>query len=338
MPGLQEFFPFVCRARQHDLRQHGNLAVVIGVALIIGALDHVGAAEHRPQAALLAQVARAQHDETILRLERAVGGVGMPIAVRLGMHAVAQIAGQMRAHQNHRHIEHGHVDALAAYGALALEQRRCQGESAGHAGSVIDRRSAELDRVHLLGAGHRHDAGGGLDHVIVGGLRPTRAVLAEGGEGGVDQPRIDRRERLVAKPQRLERSRPIVLDEDVGGGGKLLEDVAIRRLFQIERDRTLVGGLREERGAHVATVERLVGAVAAALIGLIGMLDLDHVGAQYSQLVGGKRAGQNVRDVDDSDPFERSHQRGLLGGLLRLYGPFSSSFRPSRDSGESRNP
>src|SRR5207253_9172867 len=99
---------------------------------------------------------------------------------------------------------------------------------------------------------------------------------AEGGEGGVDQPRIDRRERLVAEPQRLERSWPIVLDEGVGGGGKLLEDVAIRRLLQIERDRTLVGGLREERGAQVATLERLVGAVAAALIGLSGMLDVDH--------------------------------------------------------------
>ena len=35
---------------------------------------------------------------------------------------------------------------------------------------VVDRRRAELDRVHVLGAGHRHDAGGRLDDVVVGGL------------------------------------------------------------------------------------------------------------------------------------------------------------------------
>ncbi len=146
----------------------------------------------------------------------------------------------------------------------------------------------------------------------VGGLRPARAVLAEGGKRGVDQPRIDGREGLVAEPQHLERSGPIILDEDVGGGGELLEDIAIRRLLQIQRDRALVGGLRQERRAHVAAVERLVGAVAAALIGLVGMLDFDHVGAEHGQLIGGKRPRQNVRDVDDSDSFKRSHDRALL--------------------------
>ena len=48
----------------------------------------------------------------------------MAVAVRLGMHAVAQIAGDVRAHQDHRHVEHRHVDTLAAPGLLALEQRR----------------------------------------------------------------------------------------------------------------------------------------------------------------------------------------------------------------------
>ena len=178
---------------QHDLRQHGDLALVIGVALVVAALDHVGAPEQRPQAALLAQVAGAQHHQPVLGLEGAVGGVGMAVAVRLGMHAVAQIAGDVRAHQDHRHVQHRHVDALAAPGALALEQRRRQREGAGHAGGVVDGRRAELHRMHVLGAGHRHDAGGGLDHVVVGGLRPARPVLAEGRERGVDQPRIDRR-------------------------------------------------------------------------------------------------------------------------------------------------
>jgi hypothetical protein len=43
------------------------------------------------------------------------------VAVRLGVHALAQITGQMRAHQNERYVKHSHVDALALAGALPLE-------------------------------------------------------------------------------------------------------------------------------------------------------------------------------------------------------------------------
>ena len=53
-------------------------------------------------------------------------------------------------------------------------------------------------------------------------------------------------------------------------------------------------------------VERLVGAAAAALVGLVGMLDLDHVGAEHGELVGRERPGQHVRDVDHPDALERS--------------------------------
>ena len=182
----------------------------------------------------------------------AVGRVRMPVAVRLRMHAVAQVAGEQRARQDQRDVEHRHVDALAAAGALALEQRRGERERAGHAGGVVDRRRAELDRVHVRGPGHRHQAGGRLDHVVVGGLPAARPVLAERRERGVDQPRIDRREILVAEAERVERAGPIVLDEHVGGGGQLLQGRAILLVLQVERDRALVGGLGQEAGAHVA--------------------------------------------------------------------------------------
>ena len=180
VPRLQECLPFVGGARQHDLFQHRDLAVVVGVALVVGLLDHVGAAEQRPKPALLTQVAGADHHQrAVLGLERAVGGVRMAVAARLGLDAVAQISGHVRPHQGHRHVEHRHVDALALAGALALEQRGGEREGAGDAGRVVDRRRAELDRVHVLGAGRRHDAGGRLDDVVVGGLRAARPAVAE---------------------------------------------------------------------------------------------------------------------------------------------------------------
>ena len=211
------------------------------------------------------------------------------IAVGLGMDAVAQIAGQMRAHENHRNIEHGHVDALSAPCPLALKQGRRQGEGASHAGRVIDCRRAEFHRMHFGRAGHCHDPRGGLDHVIVGGLPAARAMLAEGRERGVNEPGIACGERLIAEPERLEGPGAIVLDEYIRGGRELLEDFAVRLGLEVERDRALVGSLREEGRAHVAAVERLVGTGAAALVGLVGVLHLDHIGAQHGELIGGKR-------------------------------------------------
>ncbi len=308
---LQELFPFVGGAGEHDLREHRNLARVVGVALVVGALDHLGAPQHGPQAALLAQVTGAEHDQAVLGLERAVGGVRMAIAVRLGMHAVAQIAGEMGAHQDHRHIEHGHVDALPAPGPLALQQRRRERERARHAGGVVDHRRAELHRMHVLRAGHRHDPGRGLDHVVIGGLVAARPLLAEGRERGVDQPRVDRGQRVIAQPQGIERAGPVILDEHIGGGDELLEDLAVFLLLEVERNRALVGGLRQEARAHVAAVEVLVGAGGAALVGIVGMLDLDHVRAQHGELVGRERPRQHVRDVDHPDAFERTRHPGL---------------------------
>ena len=59
MTRLQKFFPFLGAAREHDLRQCRDLAFVIGVAFLIAPLDHLRAAEHGPQTALLAQIAGA---------------------------------------------------------------------------------------------------------------------------------------------------------------------------------------------------------------------------------------------------------------------------------------
>jgi hypothetical protein len=62
---LQKFFPFLGAAREHDLRQRRDLAFVIGVAFLIAPLDHLRAAEHGPQTALLAQIAGAEHDHSV---------------------------------------------------------------------------------------------------------------------------------------------------------------------------------------------------------------------------------------------------------------------------------
>ena len=109
-------------------------------------------------AALLAQVAGAEREEPILGGEHAVGGVRMLVAGGLRRRTGAEIARDVRACERQRHVVHRKIDALAALGPLALEQRARQRERAHRPGGVVDRRRADLHGVNVLGAGHRHDA------------------------------------------------------------------------------------------------------------------------------------------------------------------------------------
>ncbi len=59
-------------------------------------------------------------------------------------------------------------------------------------------------------------------------------------------------------------------------------------------------------------VQRAVGAAIAALVGLVGMLDLDHVGAEDGELIRRERASQHMGDVNDANALERSGHAGLL--------------------------
>src|SRR3974377_456379 len=82
-------------------------------------------------------------------------------------------------------------------------------------------------------------------------------------------------------------------------------------MLEVQRDRAFVRRLRQERGAHLVAIEILIAADAAALIGIVRMLDLDDIGAKDGELIGGERTSQNVGDVDHPDSLERSHRRVL---------------------------
>src|SRR5260370_18243217 len=85
--------------------------------------------------------------------------MGVAVAVWLGMRAVAQITGEVRAHQDHGDIDHRHVDALAATAALALEQRCGQRKGASGAGRILYPRPPEPNPIATPGPVHPHSAG-----------------------------------------------------------------------------------------------------------------------------------------------------------------------------------
>jgi hypothetical protein len=51
----------------------------------------------------------------------------------------------------------------------------------------------------------------------------------------------------------------------------------------------------------------MVRARLAALIGFVGVVHLDDVGAEHGELVCGERPGEHVGAIEDLDPFEWAH-------------------------------
>jgi hypothetical protein len=116
------------------------------------------------------------------------------------------------------------------------------------------------------------------------------------------------RQVLVAQPQGLEGAGAVVLDQHVGPvGDQPLERLAPALGLEVQRDGALVRALGEEAGAHHRLVQRVVGPRLPALVGLVGVVHLDDVGAEDGQLVGGERPGQHVGAVEDPDAFEWPH-------------------------------
>jgi len=57
---------------------------------------------------------------------------------------------------------------------------------------------------------------------------------------------------------------------------------------------TLAAPARAAERALVLDIDGAIGPAVAGLIGLVGVLDLDHLGAQHSQLVRGEGPGQHA--------------------------------------------
>ena len=256
---------------------------------------------------MLAPVHRAEHQQPVAGLVTADAGQRVVVARRRRRDARPQIVRGVRALQHQRHVEHRQVDMLPAPGAPALDQRRGDREGRHRPRRVVDHRRADLDRVDLRRPGRGHDARRGLDLDVVAGLAGARPVLAERGHRAIDQALVLGREVGIAEPEPGERAGAVVLDQHVGPGGEAPEQRPAALMPEIERHRALVRRLGQVVDAHQRGVERLVGPLLAHLVGPGRVLDLDDVGPEHGQLVGGEGAGQHMGRVDHAEAVERPH-------------------------------
>jgi hypothetical protein len=106
-------------------------------------------------------------------------------------------------------------------------------------GAEIGDRDSGLHRRAVGLAGDRHDAGDALRHQIEAALVLHRSRLSIAGDGGVDQPRIEGRQRRVVESQPGHDTGPEILDQDVGGLRQAPHDVLAARGLEIDDDAAL---------------------------------------------------------------------------------------------------
>ena len=166
-------------------------------------------------------------------IDRLAGGADVHVAVgglehagrNAGRMVVAGLARHLAADRPARRLEVQHGDLrreqvalhpLALAGLLALQQRDQDAHGAEDAGGQVRHRDADAHRPLAGQAGDRHQPAHALRDLVEAGAFAIRPVLAEAGDAGVDQPRIDRPQRRIVDAETELHVGPVVLHQHVG--------------------------------------------------------------------------------------------------------------------------
>ena len=156
----------------------------------------------------------------------------------------------------------------------------------------------------VLGAlGADRDAGAGPERQrVVGALVGVGATLALAGAAHVDDVRVVGADVLDVDVELRADARELVGEEDVGGGGELVEDVEALGRGEVEAEAPLapVGVL--EQGVHVVGHDGEPGRGQAPHgVAPLDVLDLDDLGAPVGQQRRGRRHEGVLGDLEDAD-------------------------------------
>jgi hypothetical protein len=165
----------------------------------------------------------------------------------------------------------------------------------------VDERHADLDRRTVGLAGDALQPDEALHHRIVARELGVAAVLAEARDRAHDQRRVHPVQSRRIEPVARERPGQVVLDHDVGRGGRAQDRAAMGGVAEVERGRALVAVRGQVVGARPAHERRAPG---ARLVAEAGPLDLPHVGAQVAEQHGRVGSREHAREVEDAKAGE----------------------------------
>lgn len=167
-------------------------------------------------------------------------------------------------------------------------------------------------------AGQAHEPAHALDHEVVAGPVGVRPVLAEAGDGAIDQRRVHRLQGGVVEAVLLQPADLEVLDHHVAVGGELTYQLLPLGLREVDGDGPLAAIGRQVIGGLGGVVAGLVleerRAPAAGVVAGAGALHLDDLGAQVGEHLPGPGSGEDTAQVEDADVGQRAgHGAGISG-------------------------
>ena len=210
--------------------------------------------------------------------------------------------------QSEHGFEHGHIDHLAAPGGVALVEcghRGAEGVGAGENVGDVDAAIIRAGAVLLIGEMGEVEARGGVHRRGVGGELGGGAGLAEAGDGGVDQPRIDLLQNIVVQAEAGHDAGPEIFHQHIDLGDQFFDDGNRFRSLQVQHQAALAGVELAVGGAGAVAVGR---AVAHQLA--LGGFDLDHLRTGIAEQAGAIGAGDGGGEVEHAQLGEGTGHMG----------------------------
>ena len=217
--------------------------------------------------------------------------------------------------QGHGGLQERAVDALAEAGLRPVQERVADAERGEDSGRQVEERDARSDRRAVGLSRDRHDPAERLHERFVAGAVLPGSGPPERRDRAVDEPGVDRGQRVVAQAEALHRARPEILDEHVRALHQIAEDVGALRGLEIERQIALVAIDDQVRRRLPALVRR----PGARLVARAGVFHLDDVGPHVGQEHAAEGPRQDTREIDDADTVEREG----AGDHVRYYNSMS---------------
>ena len=230
-------------------------------------------------------------DVAVFSLEYAGRNAGRMIVAGLLRHLTAhEITGGLEIEHENLRLQQRRLDVLALLGFLAFEQRDQNAEGGEHAGGEVGDRDADAHRSLTRQAGDRHQPAHALRDLIEARPIGIGPVLAEAGNAGVNDARIDLGERLVVDTEPLLHVGPEILHHDVGLPDHALEGGEPVGHLQIKR-----------HAAFVAMQVLKIGPLARPAHWLFHSgrrFDLDDIGAPVGELAHAGRSRPYAGEIE----------------------------------------
>ena len=156
-------------------------------------------------------------------------GVSVSHAVRTGL----QVARRDVCQQGHGGIEKGYIQMLAPPCPVTGDQRGKDRLHRVHACHEVGNCDTQFHRLAIRSAGNRHQTAFRLDREVIATLVRARAGAPVAGDGTIDQARVQFGQRLVVQTVGGQRAQTKVLNQHVGAGGEVAQDLLPLGRFQV---------------------------------------------------------------------------------------------------------